>query len=117
MKNVKYFKWLLLAGMLTIAIKGFSQQFPTGGFQGGTHGNIKVMTWVGAVDDDWSEPGNWCPAVVPGAQDAVVITSAAPNMPEVKVSGLSCKSLTLEPGASVTIKPGYVLTVNGQEVE
>jgi hypothetical protein len=69
------------------------------------------------VDNDWSKPGNWCPAVVPGAQDAVVIPASASIMPEVKTSGLSCKSVTLEPGAALDIKPGYVLTVNGLEVE
>ena len=108
---------MLLAVMLTIAMTGFSQQFSTGGFQGGTHGNTKVTTWSGAIDDDWSEPGNWCPAVVPDANSDVVIAATASVMPEVKVEGLSCKSLTLEPGATVAIKPGYTLTVNGEEVE
>jgi hypothetical protein len=104
---------------ITCFIANFSiaQSFPSGGFQGGTHGNIKVITWSGVVDDDWSNPGNWCPAAVPGAQDDVVIPAAPSIMPEVKTNGLSCKSVTLQPGATLTIKPGYVLTVNGREVE
>jgi hypothetical protein len=108
---------LSLALTLALAFTGFSQSFPTGGYQGGTHGNIKSITWTGAMDNDWSKPGNWCPAAVPGAQDNVVIPATASIMPEVKVAGLSCKSVTLQPGAALTIKPGYLLTVNGQSVE
>ena len=109
---------MILAIMLTFsAIFTFSQSFPSGGYQGGTHGNIKYTLWAGTVDDDWSNPGNWCPAVVPDADKNVVIPSNVSVMPEVKSAGLSCKSLTIEPGAEVTIKPGYVLTVNGQRVE
>jgi hypothetical protein len=110
-------KPILIIIIIATALNGYSQSFPTGGYQGGTHGNIKYTLWSGAVDDDWAEPGNWCPAVVPDADEAVVIPSAAPVMPEVKSEGLSCKSLNLEPGAAITIKPGYTLTVNGVEVE
>jgi hypothetical protein len=117
MKTKNKIKPFLLIILIITVLNGYSQQFPTGGYQGGTHGNIKEITWIGAVDDDWSKPGNWCPAVVPGAQDDVVIPASASVMPEVKVAGLSCKSVTLQPGASVTIKPGYLLTVNGTEVE
>ena len=115
--KIKIQKPLFTILMILASFISYSQQFPTGGYQGGTHGNIKVTTWSGAVDDDWSKPGNWCPAVVPDAEDAVVIPASASIMPEVKTTGQECKSLTLEPGAAVTIKPGYVLTVNGQEVE
>jgi hypothetical protein len=114
-RNLARLAFLLIP--LALALNGFSQTFPSSGFQGGTHGNMKVITWSGAVDDDWSNPDNWCPAAVPGAQDDVVIPAAPSIMPEVKTSGLSCKSVTLQPGATLTIKPGYVLTVNGSEVE
>jgi hypothetical protein len=114
-KNLIRIAFLMIS--LALALNGFSQSFPSAGYQGGSHGNIKVITWSGAVDDDWSKPGNWCPAAVPGAQDDVVIPATASIMPEVKVAGLSCKSVTLQPGTAVTIKPGYVLTVDGQAVE
>jgi hypothetical protein len=39
----------------------------------------------------------------------VVIPSDAYVMPEVKSAGISCKSLTIEPGAEVTVKDGFVL--------
>jgi hypothetical protein len=117
MKSNKIKKALILIMLILSASTIFSQSYPTGGYQGGTHGNIKYTLWTGAVDDDWAEPGNWCPAVVPDANADVVIPSTATVMPEVKSGGLSCKSLTIQPGSEVTIKPGYVLTVNGQEVE
>jgi hypothetical protein len=117
MDKYKHLKIVLLAAALTLTMPGMAQNFLSGGYQGGTHGNIKFTQWTGAVNDNWNEPGNWCPAVVPDAQDDVVIPASAYIMPEVKVNGLSCKSVTLEPGAALSIKPGYVLTVNGQEVE
>jgi hypothetical protein len=117
MKANNLIRMILVMLILSLSMSGFAQSFPTGGYQGGTHGNIKVTTWSGAVDDDWSKPGNWCPAIVPDAEDAVVIPASSSIMPEVKTAGQECKSLTLEPGAAVTIKPGYVLKVNGVEVE
>jgi hypothetical protein len=69
------------------------------------------------MNDNWADPANWCPAAVPTAQDDVVIPASASIMPEVKTGGLSCKSLSLEPGAAVTVKPGYSLTVNGKEIQ
>jgi len=117
MKKHQFFKLITLVLTISIAIPGFSQSYTSGGYQGGTHGNIKYTLWSGAVDDNWAEPGNWCPAVVPDANAEVVVPSGAAVMPEVKSPGMSCKKLTLEPGAEVDIKPGFTLTVNGQEVE
>jgi hypothetical protein len=117
MKTVIKLRPMLMFVIMVIAFNVYSQSFPTGGYQGGTHGNNKYTLWSGAVDDDWSKPGNWCPAVVPDGNSDVVIPSGAAVMPEVKSDGMSCKSLTLEPGAEVDIKPGFTLTVNGQEVE
>lgn len=91
-----------------------AQTFPSGGYQGGGLGNITIITWSGDESSDWSDPANWCPAVVPDEDDDVVIPASATVIPEVKVSGMSCKSVTVEPGAGLTIKPGYILTVNGK---
>jgi hypothetical protein len=93
-----------------------SQPFPSGGFQGGTHGNVKAKIWSGAVDEKWNEPGNWCPAGVPGAQDDVVIPEDSGTMPEINVAGMSCKKLTVQEGATLTISAGYTLMVNGKDV-
>jgi len=73
-------------------------------------------SWIGVVDEKWHRAGNWSPAGVPGPDDEVLIPSIVPNMPEVKVAGLSCHKITIEPGASVTIKNGVTLNVNGVEL-
>jgi hypothetical protein len=117
MKRNYILRTIAMAALMALALPAFSQSFTTGGYQGGTHGNIKVTTWSGAEDNDWSNPDNWCPAVVPDAAANVVVPASASVMPEVKSAGLSCKSLKLEPGAEVTIKDGFVLTVNGQDVD
>ena len=118
MKTMKYMIRLLLS--ITFIFSFYicqAQQIEAQGYQGGTYGNIKYTLWAGTVDDDWSNPANWCPAVIPDASEDVVIPSDASVMPEVKSAGMSCKSLTIETGAEVIVKDGFVLTVNGQEVE
>lgn len=108
---------LIIVLLTTLTYTGSGQSFPSGGFQGGTHGNIKYIKWAGSVDEKWNDAGNWCPAIVPGPDDHVLIPASASTMPEVKTDGLSCKSITMEPGATLTVKPGYTITVNGQVVE
>ena len=110
-------KLLLLHAFFFCGIAVFSQSYPTGGYQGGGHGNVSYVLWTGAVDEDWADPDNWCPAVVPDEDREVKIPADAAVMPEVKSMGLSCKSLTLENGAEVTIKDGFTLTVDGKEIE
>jgi hypothetical protein len=117
MKRYNIIRTITVALSLMLTMSLFSQSFPTGGYQGGTHGNIKYTLWTGTADDDWSNPANWCPAVIPDTDEDVVIPSSATVMPEVKSAGMSCKSLTIETGAEVIVKDGFVLTVNGQEVE
>jgi hypothetical protein len=75
------------------------------------------ISWLRSGQAPSMTTGMRCPAVVPGEQDNVVIPATASIMPEMKTDGQSCKSVTLEPGATLTIKPGYVLTVNGREVD
>ncbi len=109
-------KWILFLAVIMIAQSSIAQSFPSGGYQGGTHGNVRYTLWTGTVDNDWATPGNWCPAIVPDETVDVVIPASAIVMPEVKSEGMSCKSLTLEPGAEVDILEGFTLTVKGQEI-
>ena len=114
MHTINIFRKAVLLTAMTLSLNGLAQQpFPTGGYQGGTYGNLKEKTWSGAVDEKWNVAGNWCPAGVPGALDDVVIPATALNMPEVKVQGLSCNNVTIRLGATLTIVPGIVLTTNG----
>jgi hypothetical protein len=74
--------------------------------------------WTGSVSTDWATGGNWCTGVAPTSAVDVIIKSTAVRMPEVITTG-SCKSLTIEAGASVntlitgTLNIAGVLTNNG----
>ena len=73
-----------------------------------------TRTWTGAVDEKWNTAGNWNPVGVPGGLDDVIIPMTIPFMPVVKFYGLSCNNIFIQPGAILTIDPGYVLSVNGE---
>ncbi|MEI7895875.1 MAG: hypothetical protein WCJ26_02475 [bacterium] len=106
-------KAVLILVLLSIAAGSFAQNLPSGGYQGGKHGNVTRKTWSGAIDEKWNVAGNWCPAGVPGVLDDVVIPATAAIMPEVKVQSMSCKDLTIMAGASLKISPDFTLNVTG----
>jgi hypothetical protein len=65
MKTPIKYKVIVIASLIiSLSLSVYSQSFPIGGYQGGTHGNIKYILWTGTVDNDWAEPGNWCPVVI-----------------------------------------------------
>ncbi|MBI2409006.1 MAG: hypothetical protein HYV19_11950, partial [Gemmatimonadetes bacterium] len=67
-----------------------------------------ALTWTGAVSADWNTAGNWSPAFVPSAADAVTIpvTGTAPSI-TVPATALS---VALAPGASLTNNSTLTLT-------
>jgi hypothetical protein len=77
---------------------------------------IKLKTWTGLVDDDWTKDGNWTPAGVPGSGDDVTIPSTAPIMPAVRSQGQGCHDLRFKPSATVTIDPLMILTIRGNVI-
>jgi hypothetical protein len=64
-------------------------------------------TWNGAVNGNWNNPANWSCNQVPDANTDVIISAGSVN---VNVNGF-CRTLTTKPGTSVTVKPGFTLTV------
>ena len=59
-------------------------------------------TWVGGVDASWSNPSNWCGAIVPLANTDVVIPVGATNYPT--ITGVyPVKNLTVQNGTTLTI--------------
>jgi hypothetical protein len=68
------------------------------------------LVWTGASDNNWNNPANWSPAVVPDSATAVRIPFAA-NLP-VLGSNVSIASLSIEASASLTLS-GYSLTITG----
>jgi hypothetical protein len=74
-----------------------------------------VMTWNGSVSSNWNEPLNWSPHGVPiFNQDVIIpnVTSPA-HFPIVNVTGLACKSLSIQPSSMMTIQENKKLEVKG----
>jgi hypothetical protein len=73
------------------------------------------LTWVGSVSADWNNPANWSPPGVPTALQNVIIPDVgSPNFnPIVNVPGLSCKNLTLHPGATMVVPEGNQFKTQG----
>ncbi|MDP4291984.1 MAG: T9SS type A sorting domain-containing protein, partial [Bacteroidota bacterium] len=72
-------------------------------------------TWIGAVDNNWNNPANWCSGIVPTASTDVVISNATTQLIINQTSGspVVCDNLTIEAGAQLVIAPNGSLTVNG----
>ncbi|MES2775692.1 MAG: FG-GAP-like repeat-containing protein [Bacteroidota bacterium] len=77
----------------------------------GSFSNVVTLrfssTWTGAVDNVWENPANWKCGVVPDGNTDVIINAGTVLL----TSNLSCRSLTVKPGATVNIATGYNLTI------
>ena len=63
--------------------------------------------WTGAVNTLWETAGNWSCNKVPDANTDVVINSGTITIN----SNAVCKSIKVSPGASLSVTPGFNLTV------
>lgn len=72
---------------------------------------LNGITWTGAIDTNWTNPGNWSPMQVPTATDDVTIPNVA-NDPVVSTAQ-QVNSLLLGSGATLTTADGSQLTLNG----
>ena len=68
--------------------------------------------WTGKVSTAWEEVANWSCNELPGINSNVLIPSSVPRYPAVNAS-TEIKRLQIDPGASVTIKVGFQLKLNG----
>lgn len=75
------------------------------------NGNVYTIKfndgWTGAVNTSWENAANWSCAVLPDSNTDVVITSGT----VVINSDVLVKSLTIKPGATLTVNSGFTLTV------
>jgi len=71
------------------------------------------VSWTGGADTNWHNSANWDCGVIPDANTDVVIESK-PNLPVIN-SNVSCRSIRVKPGASVTVVTGVQLTITGKE--
>ena len=63
--------------------------------------------WTGAVNNLWSNTGNWSCGALPDGNTVVYISSGTVVL---DVNGI-CRSIYVAPGASFTVSPGVTLTV------
>ncbi len=66
----------------------------------------QTLTWTGAVNTNWSNPGNWDKFVPRSGDNAVIV--GATNQPTLTV-GVTVSTLTINGGASLTLS-GFNLT-------
>jgi hypothetical protein len=78
------------------------------------HKGCLINTWIGLTDSAWENPTNWSCGIVPDSTTAVYINVGSVNYPTVS-SIAFCKTLNINPGAMVTIKPGFNLSVIGRQ--
>jgi len=63
--------------------------------------------WTGAVDQAWENPANWSCGSAPNANTDVVVKTGTILIN----SNVTVRSLTVQPGASITVAPGFTLTI------
>ena len=71
------------------------------------------VTWVGNTRD-WKTSNNWNTGIVPTANTDVIIPVTS-NHPKTD-GNVVCKSMKIEPGASLEIQSGHTVSVNGDLV-
>lgn len=72
--------------------------------------------WIGNLDSSWQNPANWSCGSLPDSNTDVTVNSIATHFPHVG-SNVSCRSLTLQPGASITVNDGFRIKVTGRKEE
>jgi hypothetical protein len=71
------------------------------------------IVWQGNTDNEFLNPFNYTCGIAPNQNIDVVIPSVAIRFPAVRY-GSSCRSLRVQPGATVTVRQGVVLNIAGQ---
>jgi hypothetical protein len=51
---------------------------------------MEIITWTGAVDNDWATAANWLPATVPQAGDIALIPPGTSTAPTISAEGVKC---------------------------
>lgn len=75
-----------------------------------------AKTWNGTVSVDWTDPANWTPAGVPTSTENIIIPAGTPNSCSPGASGLTCRHLTVENGATLSLSTLAVITVHGRMI-
>jgi hypothetical protein len=66
-----------------------------------------TLVWVGNLDDNWENPGNWPCSSTPSERSNVIVNNGTIHIR----SNVTVNSLKLMPGARVDVAPGYRLMI------
>lgn len=69
------------------------------------------ITWTGAIDDEWWNPGNWYPQQVPDSMDCVIVPAMDQGVYPKSTGEVHIFSLLVEEGASLELVQSARLTV------
>ncbi|MEO6455465.1 MAG: hypothetical protein ABIN97_15405 [Ginsengibacter sp.] len=72
-------------------------------------------TWTGAIDSAWENPANWSCNIIPDEYMDVIINSGLSNYPVVN-SNASCRSMNINPSATIKVNSGFRLDIAGNDV-
>jgi hypothetical protein len=70
-----------------------------------------TIVWTGSVSTDWFNTSNWGGCQIPDCSRNATIPSFPTNQPVINAANASVRSITITPGASLTINSGYQLMV------
>jgi hypothetical protein len=104
-------KYVLVVSNFTNSTSGFDIIFSnTSPVQYGAAGNASI--WSGGIDTDWFKKDNWGGCPVPDCSRDAMINGGIVLQPS--INGIAyVKSLTINPGASLTIPAAQTLSVCG----
>lgn len=69
------------------------------------------VTWTGHAGTAWEDAGNWTECGTPGKSRHVLIPDVAPDSFPVISDTVYCRSITIQPGAAMTVSSGGAITV------
>ncbi len=75
------------------------------------------VTWLGTTSTAWATGTNWSCGIIPNANTDVIIEPGVPpnlRMPAISASDVTCKSVWVKPGATLTVATGRKITLTGQ---
>ncbi len=75
-------------------------------------GSPVTSIWTGNISTNWTDAGNWQCGLIPGTTTEVIVNGGLPNYPVVN-SNTTIRKMTANPGATVTVSPGVILTITG----
>lgn len=104
--------YLLLVSNYTNSTSGFTLNFTSVPDPINYSAAPTSMTWTGSSNTNYNIAANWGTCVPPSCASDALVTPASINQPVIQVNS-TVNSLTIAPGASLTVNPNIVLSVCG----